>query len=111
MNHVDGIDYPLKSINEGNRIAMLNKTIERGNHKSAMSEEERPRVTKLMRQDVELGYGIPLTLDCVNKLKDAEVYPVGIQNQETINEKGDIIPKKCVTHDPSHNQQEGQSVN
>ena len=47
----------------------------------ALSELEHPYVTKLMEKDVELGYGIPLMLECIFKLKDAEVYPVGIQNQ------------------------------
>ena len=40
-----------------------------------------------MEQDVELVYGIPLTLEWILNLKDAEVYLVGIQNQETINKK------------------------
>ena len=68
-------------------------------------------MTKLMQKDVELGYGIPLTVDCVSKIQGAEVYPVGCQNQQTIDEKGNVIPKKRVTHDLSFNRREGQSVN
>ena len=111
MNHVDEIDYPLKPLEECMRKEMLKKTIDRGNHKSALSEDERPHVTKLMKQDVELGYGIPLTMAYIESPKDAKVYSVGIQNQETINEKGEIIPKKRVTHDLSFNRRKGQSVN
>ena len=77
----------------------------------ALSELEHPYVTKLMEKDVELGYGIPLMLECIFKLKDAEVYPVGIQNQDTINKKGDIFPNKKVTHDLSFNIKKGKSVN
>ena len=36
---------------------------------------------------------------------------MGCQNQLTIDENGNIIPKKRVTHDLSHNRREGQSVN
>ena len=60
---------------------------------------------------MELGYGIPLMLEFIRNLKDSEVYPLGIQNQDTINEKGDIITKKRVTHDLSFNRKKGKSVN
>ena len=63
-----------------------------------------------MEQDVELRYGIPLTLICIWNLKDAEVYPVGIQNQDTINKKREIIPKRRVTNDLSFNRKKGKSV-
>jgi len=110
-NYINGIDYPIEPLDDEARISMLAKSIDRGNHKSALSDEERPHVTKLMSQDVELGYGIPLTVDCVTKIQGAEVYPVGCQNQQTIDEKGNVIPKKRVTHDLSFNRREGQSVN
>ena len=60
---------------------------------------------------MEIGYVIPLTLECIKNLKDAEVYPVGIQNQDKINEKGDIIPKKRVANDRSLNSNKVISVN
>jgi hypothetical protein len=110
-NYINGIDYPIEPLDEEDRSAMLEKSIERGNHKSALSDEERPHVTKLMSQDVELGYGIPLTVDCISKIQGAEVYPVGCQNQQTIDEIGNVIPKKRVTHDLSFNRRKGKSVN
>ena len=55
QNHAHGIDYPLEPLSEEARLTMLENLIERGNHKSALSEEERPHVTKLMAQDIELG--------------------------------------------------------
>lgn len=110
-NHLNGIDYPINDIDEAERKEILETNLERGNHKSALSDEERPHVTKLMNQDVELGYGIPLSLDCIRNLPGAEVYPVGCQNQLTIDETGKVIPKKRVTHDLSHNRRKGKSVN
>ena len=59
-----------------------------------LSEAERPHVAKLMEQDKELRYVIALTLECIQNLKNAEVHPLGIQNQYAINKKGNIIPKK-----------------
>ena len=110
-NYINGIDYPLEPLDNEARRAILANPIERGNYKSALSDEERPHVTKLMQQDVELGYGIPLTVDCVSKIQGAEVYPVGCQNQQTIDEKSNVIPKKRVTHNLSFNRRKGQSVN
>ena len=54
-------------------MQVLEATIERGNHKSALKDNERPHVTKLMTQDVELGYGIPISIDCIKRMPGAEV--------------------------------------
>ncbi|KAL7525801.1 hypothetical protein ACHAXR_002849, partial [Thalassiosira sp. AJA248-18] len=110
-NHLNGIDYPVDSLSQEECSSMLEKSIERGNHKSALDDEQRPHVTKLMNQDVELGYGIPLTVESLRSIPGAEVYPIGCQNQLTINEKGEVIPKKRVTHDLSFNRREGKSIN
>jgi len=110
-SHLNGIDYPIDEIDDAERKVILEATLERGNHKSSLSDEERPHVTKLMKQDVELGYGIPLSINCIRNIPGAEVYPVGCQNQLTIDETGKVIPKKRVTHDLSHNRRQGKSVN
>ncbi|EJK50939.1 hypothetical protein THAOC_29947, partial [Thalassiosira oceanica] len=60
--------------------------MDRGNHKSALKEDEHQHVTKPMRTDVENGYAVPITAEGVRRLKDAEVYPVGLQDQNTIDE-------------------------
>ena len=110
MTH--GIDYPFKEeIDEAERRRMLEANIARGNHKSALKPEDRHHVTKLMRSDVELGYAIPVTIECVRNLKDAEVYPIGLQSQLTIDAEGNVIPKKRATHDLSHNRTNEESVN
>ncbi|EJK64829.1 hypothetical protein THAOC_14393, partial [Thalassiosira oceanica] len=67
-------------------------------------KDERQHVTKLTRTNVKNGYAVPITAEGVRRLKDAEVYPVGLQDQNTIDERGNVIPKKRVTHDLSHNQ-------
>ena len=109
--HTHGISYPVNDLDEETRQSMLQQSLARGNHKSALDDEHRPVVTKLMTQDVELGYGIPLTVDCLSNIRNAEVYPVGCQDQMTIDENGNPIPKKRVTHDLSFNRKEGNSIN
>jgi hypothetical protein len=64
-----------------------------------------------MMSDIELGYGIPITIDCIKSLKHAEVYPIGLQHQQTINEHGKIIPKKRISHNLSNQQDIGRSIN
>ena len=106
-NLCNGIDYPfVTEINETERIAMLTVNIDGGNHRSALKQEDREHVTKAVKSDVELGYGFPLTIDGVMQLKDAEVYPLGLQSQQTIDETGRSIPKKRITHDLSHKREE-----
>ena len=76
-----------------------------------MSKEARVHVAKAIESDIELGYGIPISIPGIYKLKDAEVYPLGLQTQQTIDEAGRSIPKKRLTHDLSHNREKGCSVN
>ena len=101
----------MEELDESERKSILHESINKGNHKSALTEEYRPTVTKLMKQDVELGYGIPLSVECIKQIPGAEVYPVGCQHQWTIDENGNSIPKKRVTHDLSFNKKSKKSVN
>ena len=77
QNLSHGIDYPISPLSDVECKNMLEHSLQQGNHKSALNDEHRPVVTKLMTQDVELGYGIPLTLEALHKMKQAEVYPIG----------------------------------
>ena len=110
-NSTKGIDYDISELPEEERVKELIDQIERGNHKSALTQEAEPIVSKLMSEDVTLGYAIPITKRCLIKLKEAELYPCGLQHQMTVNEKGEIIPKKRVTHDLSNRKKHGKSIN
>eukprot|EP00956_Cyclotella_meneghiniana_P041032 scaffold212472_cov70-Cyclotella_meneghiniana.AAC.2 len=110
-NTIHGIDYPADDLPEETRMKELNDQIEKGNHKSALVKEATAHVDKAMISDIELGYGIPITIDCIRKLKHAEVYPVGLQHQLTIDEHGNIIPKKRISHDLSNKRDKGLSIN
>ena len=110
-NTIHGIDYPAKDLPEPVRRQDLIEQIEKGNHKSALHKDARAHVDKAMHSDIELGYGIPITIECIKKLKHAEVYPIGLQHQLTIDEHGNIIPKKRISHDLSNKRDTGRSIN
>ncbi|KAL9180713.1 hypothetical protein ACHAXT_011166 [Thalassiosira profunda] len=110
-NSIDGISYPAQEIDERTRLSDLETQLARGNHKSALTPEAEPIVNKLFKQDAELGYLITITKTCIRKLKHAEVYPLGLQHQLTIDEAGNQMPKKRVTHDLSNQKKRGRSIN
>jgi hypothetical protein len=97
-NTINGIDYPTPDLDEETRIKDLMEQIKRGNHKSALEPEALEHISKAMKSDVQLSYLLPRSIDFIKRLKDAEVYPVGLQHQQTINEQGEIIPKKRISH-------------
>ncbi len=70
-NLTNEISYPLKEIDEQDRRTMLMNNIERGRHKSALEVENFPSITKLIKQYLELGYGIPLTVYSIKHIPGA----------------------------------------
>jgi hypothetical protein len=65
----------------------------------------------LMLKDVHFGYCLPLPLAKAKKIPDILIAPMNIQQQNTIDEFGRIIPKDCQTHDQSFKWSSGTSVN
>jgi hypothetical protein len=65
----------------------------------------------LMSKDVHFGYCPPLSLAKAKKIPDILIAPMNIQQQNTINEFGWIIPKDCQTHNQSFTWSSGTSVN
>ena len=110
-NTLNGISYPLEDIDDETRIGQNNELLAHGNHKSALEEEAIPHVNKAVKTDVLRGFSIILTPECAARIKGAEFYPMSLQHQMTINEKGEAIPKKRVTHDLSYNKERGLSIN
>lgn len=73
--------------------------IEHGNH--TKDPEDKKILAKLVCGDVNFGYGLPLTMEAVPKIKFAEVYPMNAIHQEIVNELGEIIPRMRASHDLS----------
>jgi len=107
-----GCDYKLeKIVDETTRKNDLNAMIERGNHKSATKSTNQKVLEKAFRKEVEKGWSIPITIKALKRIKNLVVIPLGVADQISINEKGQRIPKKRVTHDASFLSPSGDSVN
>ena len=83
----------------------------RGNHKSALTLENRKAVQKAYRNEVLQGWLIPLLRQTIFKIKGASVIPLGVAEQFTINEKGERTIKRRVTHDCTFPFPSGDSIN
>jgi len=96
---VQGVSYAEAVPDEHTRISNLSAAIVRGNHVSALKHPE--QIQKLMTKDVCRGYVLPLSMDGIRNLQGAELAPLGVAKQFSINEKGEQVQKFRVTLDQS----------
>jgi hypothetical protein len=66
---------------------------------------------KLITEDIEKGFALPLPISCLHKLPNASLVPLGYQKTSTIDETGKIIPKYWMTQKQSFPGPFGLSVN
>lgn len=95
-----GSDWPLTPITKQEREADLEEALAFGNHKEAVKNS--PLLKSLIADDVTQGFALPLPLDKLQRIKGVLLAPLNIASQDTINEFGQIIPKKRLTHDQSY---------
>ena len=95
----EGSDWPIESTTEEAHITDVNEALEFGNHKGATLNADTLR--SLINDDVTHGYSLPLPLSKIHLLPGALLAPMNIVTQDTIAEKGNIIPKFRLTHDQS----------
>ena len=94
----NGITYQLDDISEKERKLDLDHMIARGNHKSASSPENIKSLLENYEKEVKYGWMLPITVECVKKIKGAGVIPVGVAQQLTISDKGKRKTKYRTTH-------------
>lgn len=70
-----------------------------GNHKGATEHKE--FFEKLLKKDVEFGYSLVIPLMQVLEIEGALMSPLNIQDQNTIDENGNVIPSQRLTHNQS----------
>ena len=104
-----GSKWPLQPLDEENRIKDVEDALKFGNHKGANKKQE--LLEKLVTDDVTRGFAIPFPLSKIIQIPGILLAPLNIQAQNTINERGEIIPKNRLTHDQSWKWQSGTSVN
>ena len=106
-----GVTYSLEDLPESVRKEDLNHMIARGNHKSATSKENEEYLLQNYEKEVTRGWMLPVTFECVTKIKDAGVIPAGVATQFTIDDKGNRKTKRRTTHDASFPPPSEKSIN
>ena len=96
-----GSAFPMvEEPDEVTRLEDLKLAITRGNHKSASGEKEKILIDKIS-QEIERGWCLPLLPEHVSSIPKAWFAPMGVAEQNTINDRGEFIPKNRQTHDQS----------
>ena len=104
-----GSKWPLQPLDEDDRIKDVEEALLFGNHKGTVKQQD--LLVKLVTGNVIRGFALPLPLDIIAQIPGVLLAPLNIQAQNTINERGEIIPKNRLTHDQSWKWQSGTSVN
>jgi hypothetical protein len=86
-----GSKWPLQPLDEENRIKDVEDALNFGNHKGPNKQQE--LLEKLVTNDVARGFAIPFPLSKIIQIPGILLAPLNIQAQNTINERGEIIPK------------------
>lgn len=105
----DGVDFPLKELPNEARKQDLLDAIEFGNHKGAIKNAELLEPKLLV--EVEHAFVLPIPLNKVIEIDGALMAPMNIADQNTINERGEVIGSKRPTHNQSKEFSSGTSVN
>jgi len=105
-----GCDYQLQpETDEETRLSDLQAMIARGNHKSAKKHDA--TLVKAFTKEIQKGWLLPITVESLTKVKHLSIIPLGVAEQFSIDENGERITKRRVTHDASFPAPSGISVN
>ena len=105
----NGVSYPLEDLDDEERLKDLVEALQFGNHKGV--DENEDLFEEMMNTDVIHGYSLVIPREKSRELIGALISPMNIVEQSTINEFGEIVPKKRLTHNQSMEFQSGTSVN
>ena len=97
----NGIEYPLNPINEQERLDRLNFNIKRGNHPTHSPEAEL-KLNEFVFEELGKGFLLPIPKEKVKEIPNAEVCPMHIVRQTTIDEDGKEKIKYRPCHDLSY---------
>jgi hypothetical protein len=105
----EGFTMPLDKLPETERVQDTYEAIRYGNHKS--TQRNPSVVLEMLRDEVERGWQLVLPCASIPMIPGTIVSPLGLVNQNTINERGETTTKWRLTHDQSFKFQSGTSVN
>ena len=108
----EGASYPIdESITYSDEMAEedLFFNIDRGNNKSVIGNED--LIQKILDKEVSRGWMFPIPLISVPDVHGLATTPIGIANKYTLDEHGNLVPKKRMTHDCSRPSKSDLSLN
>ena len=95
----NGVQFPLEDLTTEERKKDLLEGLTFGNHKGVSSDSD--LFKEMMSSDVMNGYSLVLPREEIINIPNALMAPMNIHDQYGINEKGEIIAKKRLTHNQS----------
>jgi hypothetical protein len=102
-----GVNYPLHPIAKNECLVDLQANFNQGNHKSTTMHME--CLTNMLKDKVEHGWELLLPKEAALHLPQTVLAPLGLVEQDTINEFREIVPKWQLIHDQSFNMVKGTS--
>lgn len=107
-----GVDYPFHTEFGDAQLAQeLEIMLSRGNHKSSEVPLHKKKLLDGYIKETNLGWQVPLSLECLRKIKGAMIIPLGVPKQLTVNDDGEYADKFKITHDCSFEYSDGSSLN
>jgi hypothetical protein len=97
----NGTECTMAPLPETDRLEDLHAMLKRGNHASASRSMD--TVIEMFKEEVRHMWQLPLPSHAASILPGAVLAPVGLADQLTINEHGEVVPKQRLTHDQSFN--------
>ena len=95
-----GCNYPVSPIEDDKLMIDLDDALAFGNHKGAVNNPD--LFQSMMDKEVEHGWALPIPREKIKDLGHKIILsPMNIIEQMTINEKGEKVPKKRITHNQS----------
>ena len=105
-----GVEFPLQKTTRKEKFEDVLEALEFGNHKGM--QKYAPFFEENLDKDVLHGFYLPIPVQKVAEIKDALLAPMNVIEQDSINERGEIIDKKRTTHNQSKTfKSSGTSVN
>ena len=104
-----GTSFPLEDLDLVKRKEDVKEALDYGNHKGVSGDLD--LFKSMMNNDVIHGYSLVLPRSKIIDLEGALMAPMNIADQNTINERGEIVAKKRLTHNQSYKFVSGTSVN
>lgn len=105
----NGTDCLITALDETDRQAELQQNLARGNHKSAAVNAK--HAFALLMAEVDHGWQLPLPLNNIQEIPHLCLAPMGLADQFTLDDGGNLTAKQRLTHDQSWSFKPGTAFN